>query len=465
VNEEKPILDKGKLAPNLPASSRPRNTRRSARLAIKLPVRIRGIAASGEPFNEDTWTVAVSKHGARMLTVHKPAIGDIMEIENTVLNLKAEAGVVGIADDRFPGEMAVELLEPKEIWGIHFAPLDSPEVAEAPGQGPGKMAAGPATERAGPSLNLTPPTRADLGNSSGPSATVTERTGPAEDAGAAAARAEGKSREISAGLRGIELQALARLEESLTRLEANEKKAAALEQHLSSLQDCLRASRAELDELLTKFQEVQLAWQSEVDRAQGSIRDALDKASQHAARDLNQTLEKKAEAFSGQVAEGVRKRFEQEAAAWLDDLAQQATGRLSQLRQDCLAGARPEFTELTEQAKSYLVGLIQEQAKTLVEGARAELAHTLVQFKKKGAEALLGHLQKTTEDALKDSTRQIHKHANDYLDLVREELRAVSAAVRDDLNQHGARGAQETLANLSSRLRERIPGGSTARKM
>jgi len=100
-----------------------------------------------------------------------------------------------------------------------------------------------------------------------------------------------------------------------------------------------------------------------------------------------------------------------------------------------------------------------------VEGARAELAHTLVQFKKNGAEALLGHLQKTTEDALKVSTQQIHKHAKDYLDLVRGELRAVGAAVRDDLNQHGARGAQETLANLRPPPRERTPGGGAARKM
>jgi hypothetical protein len=130
------------------------------------------------------------------------------------------------------------------------------------------------------------------------------------------------------------LQALAKLEESLTRLEGNEKKAAALEQHLSTMQDCLRASRAELDELLTKFQELQLAWQCEVERAQGSIRDALDKASQHMARDLNQTLEKQGEAVSGQVAEGVRKRLEQEAAALLGDLTKQATARLSQLKQD-----------------------------------------------------------------------------------------------------------------------------------
>jgi hypothetical protein len=394
VNEKKPILDKAKPATDLPSSAAPSATRRSARLPIKLPIRIRGIAASGEPFNENTWTLTVSKHGARIATVHNPAVGDIIEIENAVLNLKAEAGVVWTADDRFPREMAVELLEPKEIWGIKFAPLDSAgtELADAPGQGPGRKAAVPSTERAGRASNPSQPTRAGHGKSSLPPAVVKERTEAAGEAGAAAARAEGENMEISVGLSGIELQALAKLEESLTRLEGNEKKAAALERHLNTMQDCLRTSRAELDELLTKFQELQLAWQCEVERAQGSIRDALDKASQHAARDFNQTLQKKGEAVSGQVAEGIRKRLEQEAAALLGNLTKQATGRLSQLKQDCLAGARPELAGLTEQAKSHFVRSVQEQTQAAVRAAEGSLTRSLETWRgkitKEGAEAV-----------------------------------------------------------------------------
>ena len=545
MNEKKPILAKGKPSMYRPSSAAPSATRRSGRLQIKLPIRIHGIAATGEPFNENTWTLNVSKHGARITTGHCPTVGDIIEIENAVLNLKAEAGVVWIADDRFPREMAVELLEPKEIWGIKFAPLDSAgtELSDTSGQWPGNKAAGPFPERAGRSSNPSQPTPADHGKSSLPPAGVKERTETAGEAGAAAARAEGENMEISVGLPGIELQALAKLEESLTRLEGNEKKAAALERHLKTMQDCLRTSRAELDELLSKFQDLQLAWQSEVDRAQGSIRDALDKVSQHAAQDFNQTLQKKGEAVSAHVAEGIRKRFEQEAAALLGNLTKQATGRLSQLKQDCLTGARPEFAGLTEQAKSHLVrsvqeqtqaaaraaegsltrsletwrgqiakegaeavqkaqqifrhrgglaaeqsearlraacaeieetlrtssteqgkrllaasnraqGELQEQARTLVVGARADLAHNLVQFKKKGADAVLRHLQISTKDLLEVSTQQLHKHAEHSLDLVREELKAVGADVRDDLNQQAARGAQETLANLTRKAQE-----------
>jgi len=485
VNEKKPILDKGNPAPNLPSSAPPSATRRSAHLSIKLPIRIRGIAASDEPFKENTWTLTVSKHGARMSTVHKPAVGDIIEIENTVLNLKAEAGVVWIADDRFPREMAVELLEPKEIWGIKFAPLDSTgaELTDAPGQGPGKKAAGAATERAGQASNPSPPTRADLRKPSLPTARVKERTEPAGEAGAAAARAERENREISVGLSGIELQALAKLEESLTRLEGNEKKAAALEQHLSTMQDCLRASRAELDELLTKFQELQLAWQCEVERAQGSIRDALDKAFQHVARDLNQTLEKQGEAVSGQVAEGVRKRLEQEAAALLGDLTKQATARLSQLKQDCLAGARPELAGLTEQAKSHLVRSVQEQAQAAVRAAEGSLTRSLEtlrgQIAKEGAaavqkaqqifthrgslaaeqsEARLRTASGEIEESLRTSSTEHAKRllavSHRALGELQEQAKTLLEGARADLNRQAARGAQETLANLTRKAQE-----------
>ena len=160
MNEKKPILAKGKPSMYRPSSAAPSATRRSGRLQIKLPIRIHGIAATGEPFNENTWTLNVSKHGARITTGHCPTVGDIIEIENAVLNLKAEAGVVWIADDRFPREMAVELLEPKEIWGIKFAPLDSAgtELSDTPGQWPGNKAAGPFPERAGRSSNPSQPT-------------------------------------------------------------------------------------------------------------------------------------------------------------------------------------------------------------------------------------------------------------------------------------------------------------------
>ena len=354
------------------------NTRRSVRLPIRLPIKIRGIAAGNEPFNESTWTLTVSEHGALIATAHRPAVGDIVEIENVVLSLTAKARVISVEEERFPREMAVELLEPQNIWGVQFS--DSPRPAETQDLQPPPAMPGPAAVPAERPALPAPP-----------------NSGPA---------------------------VAASWDESVAHLESNEKRAGALEQQIDALQECVRNSRAELDSLLAKFQELQLAWQSEVERAKGSIRTLIESSAQHVAQELQQRLEKQAQAGAVEYVDALRKRLEQEAAAAAGNLSTQANTTLSTLMQD------------------------------YVSTTRAELARTLVQFKKKGAETVLSHLQRSAEEIRDDSVRKLRQHAEGSLEQLREELTAAGDALRDDLNRQAIRTVREALENLGRKTHD-----------
>ena len=95
--------------------------RRSARLSIKIPVTLRGTAAAGQAFKENTWTISVNKHGGRIATFHQLAADDQIIIENPLLGRSAKARVTRVCKKRLaedPYEVCVELLEPQNVWGV-----------------------------------------------------------------------------------------------------------------------------------------------------------------------------------------------------------------------------------------------------------------------------------------------------------------------------------------------------------
>ncbi len=101
--------------------------RRSARLPLFVPVTIKGTAASGGIFKENTWTVGVNKHGAKLATFTQLAGGDQILVENPSLRRSARARVIRVCEKRSPEdpyEIAVELFDPQNIWGVKFPPAD-----------------------------------------------------------------------------------------------------------------------------------------------------------------------------------------------------------------------------------------------------------------------------------------------------------------------------------------------------
>jgi hypothetical protein len=99
--------------------------RRSERLMLSIPVRVRrGKLASGE-FTEDTRTSLVNRSGARVALRHRIAANDTLHLINLENNREADfravAPVAGSGEDI--QEWGIECLDPsRDIWGIEFGP-------------------------------------------------------------------------------------------------------------------------------------------------------------------------------------------------------------------------------------------------------------------------------------------------------------------------------------------------------
>ncbi len=65
--------------------------RRSNRRSIVLPVMLSGTDFSGVAFNENTWTIGVNEHGAKISTSYRLAVGDQITVGNPVLGHSALA--------------------------------------------------------------------------------------------------------------------------------------------------------------------------------------------------------------------------------------------------------------------------------------------------------------------------------------------------------------------------------------
>jgi len=109
----------------------PEGKRRSTRLSIAIPIFISGTNLQGRAFREKAHTLVVNKHGAKIATAQRLAAGAEVLIENPAMGFTAKAMVVPmtgpLAPNPDPGphpEVAVQLYEARNIWGIEFPPGD-----------------------------------------------------------------------------------------------------------------------------------------------------------------------------------------------------------------------------------------------------------------------------------------------------------------------------------------------------
>lgn len=110
-----------------PQSVKPSNLRRSTRLTIAVPVDVSGTDVQGNSFSESTRTITVNRHGGKLLLNHELRIKDLVRLTSPRLGRAVNAQVVWMGKRRTesePREVAVELLEPGNIWGVDFPPAD-----------------------------------------------------------------------------------------------------------------------------------------------------------------------------------------------------------------------------------------------------------------------------------------------------------------------------------------------------
>ena len=157
--------------------------RRSTRLIISIRIVIRGKDRKGKTFTEKTQTLVVNQQGALVETSHEFEIGNVMSIENPALGKTANARVVLV--DTKPGvagrsQIAVELTEPQNIWGIDFPPSDWKEE---------EMRAQPAAPSAAQAVR-TPPSPAPIPGRPLPAVEAVKTAVPAREKAVAAAPVE-----------------------------------------------------------------------------------------------------------------------------------------------------------------------------------------------------------------------------------------------------------------------------------
>jgi len=102
------------------------NRRRSQRVLMKLPVRVSGQGGGPLFFEEDTYTLAISAHGALIVVAAPVYRGQRFTLSNVQTKAALECVVVHV--DKAPGEptrVGVEFMLPNQtFWRVAFPPKD-----------------------------------------------------------------------------------------------------------------------------------------------------------------------------------------------------------------------------------------------------------------------------------------------------------------------------------------------------
>ena len=99
--------------------------RRSDRILVPLRIRVTGVDAAWDEFEEDTVTISVNKHGACISLEHVLLPAQRINIKNLENDIETQFRVVGELRQVFGNrrEWGVEILTPEcNIWGLDFAP-------------------------------------------------------------------------------------------------------------------------------------------------------------------------------------------------------------------------------------------------------------------------------------------------------------------------------------------------------
>jgi len=113
-------------------------SRRSTRLYLSLPIVLHGKDTQQKVFREDTRTLIVNRHGARLITSQQLVVGAEIVVENPAMGSVVKANVVWVGakhDSTGRREAGIQLVESRNIWGIEFPSDDwtnDEKVADTP---------------------------------------------------------------------------------------------------------------------------------------------------------------------------------------------------------------------------------------------------------------------------------------------------------------------------------------------
>jgi len=120
------------MASNLPSQQGPK--RRSQRVLMQVPVRLRGPNSQGASFEEETETLAISAHGALVLLQTRLTSGTKIQLQHKKTLEEQECHVVFLGPVRGnKAEIGLEFSAPRpQFWRVAFPPEDwSPKNPES----------------------------------------------------------------------------------------------------------------------------------------------------------------------------------------------------------------------------------------------------------------------------------------------------------------------------------------------
>jgi PilZ domain-containing protein len=118
--------------PNTPSNPGPR--RRSQRVLMQVPLRLHGVDAQGQNFEESSETLAINAHGALVLVAARITSGSVIQVRHTKTQEEQECHVVFLGPVRGgKAEVGLEFTVPRPaFWRVAFPPEDwSPKHPEA----------------------------------------------------------------------------------------------------------------------------------------------------------------------------------------------------------------------------------------------------------------------------------------------------------------------------------------------
>ena len=116
--------------PNIPSGAR----RRSQRVLMQVPLRLKGMDAEGQNFEEFTETLAINAHGALISIKNRITSGSKLRMKHKMTEEEQECHVVFLGPVREgKAEIGLEFSEPRPaFWRVAFPPEDwTPKHPEA----------------------------------------------------------------------------------------------------------------------------------------------------------------------------------------------------------------------------------------------------------------------------------------------------------------------------------------------
>jgi len=103
--------------------------RRSQRLTLHIPVRVRWTPPHEPPIAEDTVTLVVNAHGALISLAMRVKPGTRVYVKNPALALDKECRIVRVQEiPHGKSEVAVEFMQPdSKFWGPQYVPAGAKE--------------------------------------------------------------------------------------------------------------------------------------------------------------------------------------------------------------------------------------------------------------------------------------------------------------------------------------------------